>query len=323
MKVSIIVPVYNTAKLLERCVNSLTRQSYRDIEILLVNDGSTDESEKICKGLAAKDERIRYFYQENRGLSAARNTGIKNSAGEYLCFVDSDDCVAPGYVENLLNLCTENGTKLSLCGYRLTDEATPVEQIPVPYMLYPTEVISRRDYFLRIYTDKEILYVVAWNKLYHRSLFENLQYEEGRIHEDEGIIHRIIDRCDKIAVNYQLLYFYTVREGSIMKTEGFNPRKMDFLMFLQERMEYFRGKGRRDLEYLTMKNYLVKCLQLYNMPDCDKVYKNHIMRMYGQMLSEMKNCPVKSKKFVLKMEYYKLFPAKFLGVDRAKFLFGE
>ena len=112
-----------------------------------------------------------------------------------------------------------------------------------------------------------------------------------------------------------------------MNTTGFSEHQLDIFPFLQDRMDYFSEKGWHDLTYFTMKNYMVKCLELYNAITAETtdgtMYKNHIMQIYKQMLAQAKKCPVKSKKFNLKMEYYSLFPAKFNGTDRARFLFGE
>ena len=328
MKVSIIVPVYNTALYLDRCMDSLVNQTYKDIEIILINNGSTDYSPQACRWWAEKDSRIKYFEKENdNSPSGPRNMGLDNATGEYICFVDSDDCVSPLYVENLLKMCTENGTKLSVCGFLQNDETTPLEMIPVPLRLYNTEVIPQRDYFLRLYTPMEVVYVVVWGKMYHKSIFENLRFETGRLNEDEGIIHHIASQCENVAVCYEPLYFYTKREGSIMNTGGFSEKLLDIFPFLQDRMDYFTEQGWHDLTFLTMKNYLVKCLELYNMIEEtdteNKVYRNHLMQMYKQMLAQAKKCPVKARKFLMKMDYYGLFPAKFRGTDRAQFLFGE
>jgi len=327
MKVSIIVPVYNTAPYLDRCISSLLNQTHNDAEIILVNDGSADNSDAICRSWREKDSRIidTYKPRESEGPSAARNAGLNVATGEYICFADSDDCVSPVYVEKLLAMATENDVKMAVCGYAITDETTPVEQIPVPLMLYNTEIITRRSYFERIYTPIEIQYVSVWAKIYHRSLFENIRFEEGKLHEDEGIITSLAARCENMAVCDEPLYFYTVRPGSIMRSYSFNPQYMDIFPFWQVRMEYLQRQGWDDLVYFTMRNYMVRCLQMYNQidentPDGD-MYKNHLMRMYKNMLSQAKKCSVKSKKFLLKMDYYGLFPGKFKNVDRKEFLF--
>ena len=325
-KISIIVPVYNTSKYLNRCIDSLVNQTYKNIEILLVDDGSTDNSRQMCSKWAEKDSRIVCLHKENGGQASARNMGLDHATGDYIAFVDSDDCVSPFYAEKLLNACIDNNVKISFCGYALTDETSLPENMQPSDEQYPVEIISDYAYFERIYTHQEIAYVVVWNKLYHHSIFENLRFTEAHIYEDEGIIHQIIDKCDRIAVSYQPLYFYAMRPGSTMKTKGFRPAGMDVLEFWTERMDYFRTKGWDNLVYFTMKNYLVKCLELYNLIDTNvpdgNMYKKHLMTTYKNMMDEMKKSPVKSKKFVLQMEYYGLFPKKFADVDRNTFLFG-
>lgn len=327
MTVSVIIPVYNTAKYLERCVKSIMRQSFTDLEIILINDGSTDNSGDICNRLRQQDSRIKVLHQENMGLSRARNAGIDAAVGEYYLFVDSDDCVSPFYVEKLLNMCLENNTKISLCGYCLNDETTEPEGVPAPLMLYPTEIIDKRNYFLRIYTDKEILYVIACNKIYHKSLFKDLRYAVGKRNEDEGIIHHIIDRCETIAVCYEPLYFYTIRNNSIMTSNDFKPSMFDIFEFWQDRIDYFYSIRQRDLAFMTMKNYLVTCLKLYNKITTDtpdgKMYKNHLKRMYSTMLKRAQHCPASSKKFILKMKYYSIKPSAFKNIDRREFLFSN
>ena len=326
MKVSIIVPIYNTAPWLDRCIDSLVNQTYKDIEIILINDGSTDNSRQVCRHWRNNDSRIIYINQDNSGLSAARNAGLDSCRGEYICFVDSDDCVSPFFVEKLLSMCLENGAEIGVCGYELTEENTPVELMPSSMAHFETELLTPHTFFERIYTDKEIFYVIACNKIYSSDIFDGLRFEHGKLNEDEAMIHHTISQCNKIAINYQPLYYYTVRQGSIMKTSQFKPGNMDILQFWQDRMDYFEANGWQTLVYLTMKNYLVKCLELYNKINSDTpdgtAYKNLLMQAYKVMLVKMKKYPVKSKKFVLQMEYYGIFPKKFAGVDRTTFLFG-
>ncbi|MEG1782282.1 MAG: glycosyltransferase [Oscillospiraceae bacterium] len=325
MKISLIVPIYNTEKYLERCISSLLAQSHTDLQIILVDDGSTDGCVNICQDFAKKDSRVEYFYKENGGLSSARNFGIEKASGEYIGFVDSDDCLSPFFAERLLNMCLKNDCPMSLCAYQLNDETTPVEDIPVPLMLYPTEVITKRDYFLRIYTRQEILYVSAWDKLYRKSLFDTLKFPEGMINEDEAIIHHLVDSCENIAVSYEPLYFYTQRQGSIMKPDSFKENLFDTFVAYEDRLSYFEGKNMPDLMFFTQKNYLVAALSLYNSIKEDvidgKMYKTHLMRMYRDMLSRAGKNPASSRKFILKMKWYSLCPKAFKGVKREDFLF--
>ena len=327
MKVSIIVPVYNTAQWLDRCIDSLVNQTYKNIEIILVDDGSTDNSPQVCNFWQEKDNRLIYIKKENGGQASARNMALDVSTGEYICFVDSDDFVSPCFVEKLLDMCIENNVKSSCCGYTIVDELATADMMPMPSADMNVEVISKYNYFERIYTDKEVYYVVVWNQIYHKSIFENLRFEEGKIHEDEGIIPPIVDQCENLAISYEPLYFYSVRQGSTMKVDYFKSGNMSILEFWQERMDYFESNGWQNLVYLTMKNYLAKCLELYNKIDENtpdgKSYKHLLLQAYKVMLGKLRSYPVKSKKFLLQMEYYNLFPKKFAGIERSEFLFGQ
>lgn len=321
MKISVIVPVHNTGKYLSRCIDSILSQSFTDFQLILSDDDSTDDSAEICRRYRSKDSRIVFVPSNGRGVSRARNTGLDIARGEYIAFVDSDDCVSPFYLEKLLDLCEKNGNKLSVCGYALNDETTPPERVGVPLMAYPDEIIPQRDYFLRLYTKMEIMYVVVWGKLYHRSIFDNVRFADGKICEDEGIIHHIVDKVDSAAVCAQPLYFYTQRAGSIMSASAALQR-MDIFPFLQDRIDYFAGRGMYDLVFLTMKNYLVKCLQFYNyLPEKD--YKRLTMHMFDAMMSRRIKNPVKNKRFLLKLLRYRLLPSSFKDVDGNEFMYGK
>ena len=320
MKISVIVPVYNTEKYLSRCIDSILAQSFADFQLILADNGSTDNSVRICREYRQKDGRVSVISASGRA-GGARNAGLDIARGEYISFVDSDDCVSPFYLENLLSLCEKNGKKLSVCGYALNDGLTPPAQVGVPLMAYPDEIVPQRDYFLRLYTKMEIMYVVVWGKLYHRSLFDNLRFAEDKICEDEGIIHYIVDKIDSAAVCAQPLYFYTQRPGSIMSASA-AVQRMDIFPFLQDRIDYFSERGMYDLSFLTMKNYLVKCLQFYNyLPEKD--YKRLTMHMFDAMMSRRIKNPVKNKRFLLKLLRYRLFPSSFKDVDGNEFMFGN
>ncbi len=322
MKISVIIPVYNTAEYIDRCVESLLAQTHSDLEIILADTGSTDNSMEKCRMWAGKDSRIKHLNVGSGGPSAGRNRGIEIATGEYFLFVDSDDCVSPFYAEKLLNMALENGTKLAVCGYSVNDGATSPRQVGVPLMLYDTEIIDKRNYFLRLYSPQEIVYVVVWNKIYHRSLFDGVRYAHGKYNEDEGIVHHIIDRCERIAVSYEPLYFYTVRRGSIMAQKEFTPRHLDAFEMLGARAEYFMEKSQYDLAFLTMKSYMIKCLEMYNniKPDTadGDMYRKHIMEMFNLMLKKAGANPVNSKKFLLAMRKYSLFPKSFKNADKSK-----
>ncbi len=202
-KISVIVPVYNVKEFLNECVESILVQTFENFEILLIDDGSTDGSEKLCDELKTRDKRIRVFHQKNAGLSAARNFGIKEAKGKYLAFVDSDDSVKPAFLKNLHDSLKNDDSDIAVCGY---DKDIP-EKI----------TLSGKDACIRLLTKQENLDILAWNKLYKKSLFlENkIFYPEGKIHEDNLTTYKLYSKVKKVSFVPESLYKYRKRSGSI------------------------------------------------------------------------------------------------------------
>lgn len=215
-KISVIVPVYKVEAYLDRCVSSILAQTYRDFELILVDDGSPDCCGRLCEDYAASDSRIHVIHQENGGLSAARNSGIDwaivNSDGEFLAFVDSDDWVDKTYLEQLYRAATESGCRLSVCGLYKT--AGETRGSPA----YTCQVMDGGDY----YCSAEIhggVTAVACSKLYHKSLFETLRYPVGKLHEDEFTTYRLVYAAEKVAVIPGALYAYFQNDAGIMRSK--------------------------------------------------------------------------------------------------------
>ena len=209
---SIIVPVYKVEAYLETCIDSILAQTFRDFELLLVDDGSPDGCPALCDQAAEKDPRVKVIHQKNGGLSAARNAGLDIARGQWIGFVDSDDFIAPEMYEQLYRRVQQDHTKLALCEYRLVTEAGA----PLPSRSAITEdtVLNREEAMARIDGGH---FTVAWNRLYHRSLFDELRFPVGRVHEDEYIAHPVYWQCERISVIAQPLYFYVQRMSSITK----------------------------------------------------------------------------------------------------------
>lgn len=242
--VSVIIPVYNVAKILERCVNSVLTQTYQNLEIILVDDGSTDLSPQFCDVFAKKDPRVKVIHQENRGLSGARNAGLTLATGDYITFVDSDDSVQPYLVELLLNLCLQHQVKLSIAGFRelsasaetfpnldtraelgvmgsLAWPEPPTPAPEAPELLTPTACLTR------MLCDQGFT-VSAWSKLYARELFTTVQFPEGKLYEDVGTTYRLVLQCPEIAITPAQPYNYYHNPGSITK-QSFTPAKLDLI----------------------------------------------------------------------------------------------
>lgn len=254
-KVSIIVPVYNVELYLEDCVKSLTGQTYSDIEILLVDDGSTDGCGAIADRLSENDDRIRVFHKENGGLSSARNLGLEHATGDYLAFIDSDDYAAPNYVEKLIRRMTDENADMVLCNFYISLRDRNVVSERLTH--YPDgTVFTPEEYLDRFYTYCGS-FAVAWNKLYRRELFDGLEYVPGIQGEDAQILLSLADRCRKIVYLNEELVYYRQRKSSIMggKKEKWLLSDMDWL---EEHMARLEKDGRKHTLSMARKLYISK-----------------------------------------------------------------
>ena len=241
--ISVIVPVYNVSAYLDTCLSGLVRQTLTEIEIILIDDGSQDQSPALCDHWAQLDPRIRVVHKSNGGLSSARNMGIDMVKGEYLSFVDSDDTVHPQMMEILFDTAQRTGSLLVGCDYKVT--SSPVVHWPTVESPPSCSMITRDSIFHSITVDL----VVAWNKLYHHSLFSSLRYPVGRYHEDEFLAHRIFWQIPEVAWVRTPLYGYLQRPGSIM-SQNLSAHYEDALLAYRDRIRFCREQGRIDyLQY--------------------------------------------------------------------------
>lgn len=243
--ISVIVPVYKVEAYLGRCVESILAQTYKNIEILLVDDGSPDNCPQMCEAYGEKDPRIRVIHQENKGLSGARNTGIDHAKGEYLAFIDSDDKWSPHFLESLYRAMKLYDAQISQCRW----EYMHGDEIKEAYDASAKIVCcSGREMLGNLFIQTGAYYVVAWNKLYKKELFDGIRYPEGRIHEDEATTYRLFDRAEKCVHVDNALYGYFVGSGGTSITRnGFQLKKLDWRTANKERVQYFIEKDYREL----------------------------------------------------------------------------
>lgn len=223
--ISVIIPVYNVAKVLERCVESVRRQIYPNLEIILVDDGSTDMSGAFCDVFAKKDHRIKVIHQPNQGLSAARNAGLKIATGKWITFVDSDDSIQPEMIDTLHRLCYQNKLNLSICGFREVypdSEGAPKKAIPTREQILDTMQC------LRAMLCEDGFSMSAWGKLYARELFDLVNFPDRRLYEDVGTTYKLVLQCPEIAVTSLPGYNYYQNDNSITQ-QSFSLRKMDLI----------------------------------------------------------------------------------------------
>lgn len=207
--ISVIVPVYNVEKYVRKCIESITDQTYSNLEIIIINDGSTDESGKICDEIKIYDSRIKVFHKKNGGLSSARNYGINQSTGNYYVFVDSDDWIKSTMIEELYSAAIENNAEIVCCGRTMIDDEGNKKEVHIDKNMSFTckEIIEKT-----VFDDN--IGVAAWGKIYHKSLFEEIVFPDGEIHEDVAIIYKLFDKCNKIyAINSALYYYRNNPEG--------------------------------------------------------------------------------------------------------------
>lgn len=252
-KLSIIVPIYNQHNYLRQCVDSLIGQTFKEFELILVDDGSTDDSGQICDDYAMQDERIRVIHKENGGLSDARNKGIDIATGQYLAFVDSDDYVAKNMYEVLIHTLEEQKADLVVCNCSLIDENGNSTSDSALQGTLKNRVQSGKDimYSMDEYAENHWLYVVAWNKVYRRELFETLRYPFGKLHEDEFVFHQLYSKCKKVVSIEQPLYYYRRMQGTIMDRRNLSRRMENVTEAFYKRILFFLEQEQKETAVKT------------------------------------------------------------------------
>ena len=250
LKVSVIVPIYNVKEDLERCVRSIIAQTEPNIQIVLVDDGSTDGSSALCDSLAEIDNRIIALHKKNGGLSSARNYGLKFANGRYVCFIDSDDIISPYYVEHLLSLNEKNGCDISVGRYICFNDEEP----SFDDAEHEVEVINGNQAINKLFGDSYVTATIACNKLYRKSLFDDLKYPEGLINEDEALAYKLYYKANKVAFSSNVVYGYYMRADSITKSR-FSERNFDFLKIAWERCLFFENQKEERYYHLFLKVY--------------------------------------------------------------------
>ena len=224
--VSVIIPMYNTEAYIRDCLDSLLAQTFTDFEVIIIDDGSTDESARIAASYASSDARFRLIGQPNKGPSEARNTGLKIMHGDYVTFIDSDDCVAPNFLETLFFIAQLHQADVACCGSRVVDDAFKAEEVP-PKTALSKCLSAENATRISLYQDSLPDYS-AWNKLYKAGLWQGRQFPAGQIFEDLAVIPEILLAANKVATTKSYLYFYRKRSGSALATK-FDKQKLVLL----------------------------------------------------------------------------------------------
>ena len=285
--ISIIVPVYNVKEYLDKCIESIVNQTYENIEIVIVDDGSSDGSEIKCDEWKKRDSRVVVIHQENRGISAVRNTGIQNAHGVYVCFVDADDYIAVDMVERLYCALIDNSVDIAICGYYEC-----IDDKLIKHFYRSKKMIDPKDYFESIFEGHQIG-SYPWNKIYKRELFSDVAYPVGQKYEDVSTTYKLICKCKKIAVITDCLYYYVRHEGSI--TKSINSKNMwDLINAITEREEYIKSEypvfntkvhNQKTSIYISNWNQLAKINNKKYESDM-KILRTYIMKNYRKVTSK-------------------------------------
>ncbi len=281
-KLSIIVPVYNVEHYLSLCLDSILNQLYRNIEILLINDGSTDNSWNICKKYQEKDSRIKCFIKENGGASSARNYGLKKATGDYITFVDSDDTVSEDIYSSNMRIL-KNNTDIDF----LIFPSIFWYKSPQQYLrTHEPFLYKNKEKFLKeLYYTREIAGTVC-NKIFKRKLFDNISFEEGMIFEDRQILTQIIDISKCIYHSNCGLYYYWARDGSSLHREITTYRLVSLCKATISVLKLLRKYDNLAGPYMLQFNELRSTLkQLYTM---DKKEATIIRSLYKDMMPSFK-----------------------------------
>ena len=303
-KVSIIVPVYNVEKYLEKCFKTLKEQTYSNIEIILIDDGSRDNSGELCDLLAEQDERVVVIHKENGGLSDARNVGIKKSTGEYIVCVDSDDFVEKNYIKDMVEIQKKYNVEIVQCDYYICDENGNYKK--------ENKIISEEKYFTKYEQMKSLLTygdikTTAWGKLYKKNLFDNVCYKYGKYHEDTYTTYKLLDLAGSSVVTSKKLYVYRQVTNSITHA-NFNPKHLDAIYATSERNDFIKVNYPKLVGYssATICHAACKCLEKIintkNIKKCDKSIIKLVKKSISQNLFNLirySNCAFKTKIFAL------------------------
>ena len=259
--ISVIVPVYRVEEYLERCVKSILSQTYKNLEVILVDDGSPDQCPAICDACAEKDARVKVIHQENKGLSGARNAGIDAASGEYFAFVDSDDYVSPHFIEELYQLLQDTGCAIGQCRFSYVKGDGLVEEGDSAFCIYRGESLMEQLYGPE---EKATCFVVAWNKLYRAELFKEtgIRYPEGRIHEDEATTYRLFHEAKKLVFLDRALYGYYTENGESI-TSVFSAKRLQWLTAHEERIAFFKKNGYEKLLPAAYRKLCDACITFY------------------------------------------------------------
>jgi glycosyltransferase involved in cell wall biosynthesis len=306
-KVSVIVPVYNVEKYFDECINSILHQTYENLEIVIIDDGSEDSCGEKADDYARMDGRIKVFHTENGGISMARNLGLKYSTGDYCCFIDSDDFYELNFIERMLEALVKYNADMVFCNMYscYIDNDVPNSKLQT---IESGKIFSSDEYLYMFYAVSGVFSFV-WNKLYKKEIFDDLKFKQ-MICEDAQIMLYIVDRCDKITFLSDVLYHYRRRKSSLYNKDK-EAILLAEMMWIKDHMSRLKDTKRQSLFNLAQKLYIRKIFEEYHF--CSKGTRKKTIRpnLKREMKSFMRNSEIDAK---LRLKY--------LAVSLIPYIFG-
>ena len=279
MKVSIIIPVYNVQKYLQRSIESAARQTYKDLEIILIDDGSTDGSEKYCDLWADRDDRIKVVHKTNGGLSSARNIGYNYVTGDYILYLDSDDYLSTDFVSKSIKMCETTNSDIAIMQMLYVSEDTN------------NEIHTEENEYIKVMSAEEAIEASLYQrlysccapaKLYKKTVIEGIKFPEGKVSEDLATCHLFLDRAKKVSYTNAIGYYYRQHPDSIM--HRFNPKRMDALEWALEIEEFCKIKHPSILQAARCRTFNVAVHLVLELPNAGEIHQ----KFFGTLWQEVR-----------------------------------
>jgi glycosyltransferase involved in cell wall biosynthesis len=271
LKISIVIPIYNMQNFLKRCLDSVLQNEYNNLEIILINDGSTDDSEAICFSYKDKDPRFVYIKKENGGLSFARNVGLDNATGDFIVFLDSDDWLAPNALDVLIKTAQETNAKIIEYRAKITNNTQEETQTKKHHKE------TNKSALLRIYKNRHF---GVWNRMVHKSLLQQLRFVEGQIYEDVLFTTKLLNNVDEIVYLDQFLYFYFFENTTSLVRGNYSLKQLDHIKSIEQTLQFaLENKIDNDLLKAIYKHYETICVNNYiSLTQNSALDKTHILK---------------------------------------------
>ena len=297
--ISVIIPIYKAEKYIEKCARQIMAQTYQNLEIILVEDGSPDNCGAICDELARTDTRIRVIHKENGGAATARNAGLDVMKGQYVAFVDADDYMEDNYIEVLYRTLSEHDAQVSICSFKTIDEegnAVVIDSLHDEGASKTAESSKNGMVETEVFTGNEIIlqdlqghweHVAPWGKLYQADLFEGVRYPKWPAYEDEHVFIHVFDKVEKAAASKEKLYYYVQHAGSLMNTAYSEKQRSTTMKMWKERIAYYSDNTPKHIE---LRNCVLQAFVAWNVWFLSLYAHEMTKEQKGELKKEIRTC---------------------------------